>query len=167
MAKIFFWKKQFCEKILHEQPKGKQRGKKPKQQTRSEGTSYPKDIEGGQTNKERLKIQVKCLFALFATLLKALETIKGQKRSALIAEALVTMNGCVENRAWTFFLLINEIRRLAAGFQEVQCCWIPRHESCCPWGGKGGKDWAVNCEVTPLPSLVQVLISDCLPNPPG
>ncbi|CAL2277999.1 unnamed protein product [Prunus armeniaca] len=26
---------------------------------------------------------------------------------------------------------------------------------------------AVNCKVTPLPSLVQVLISDCLPNPPG
>ncbi|KAI5348224.1 hypothetical protein L3X38_001111 [Prunus dulcis] len=71
--------------------------------------------------------------------------------------------------AWTILPLLEEIRRLSAGFSDVEWRWIPRGanrvahvtaaiglRAVCPQG------WANQ----PPPSLVRVLASDGLPSPP-
>ncbi|KAI5347201.1 hypothetical protein L3X38_015080 [Prunus dulcis] len=79
------------------------------------------------------------------------------------------LKGNVCTKAWTILPLLDEIRRLSAGFSYVEWRWIPRGanraahvtaaielRAVCPQG------WANQ----PPPSLVRVLASDGLPSPP-
>ncbi|VVA18748.1 PREDICTED: reverse mRNAase [Prunus dulcis] len=79
------------------------------------------------------------------------------------------IKGNVCTKAWTILPLLDEIRRLSAGFSNVEWRWIPRGanraahvtaaiglRAVCPQG------WANQ----PPPSLVRVLASDGLPSPP-
>ncbi|KAI5352685.1 hypothetical protein L3X38_005576 [Prunus dulcis] len=79
------------------------------------------------------------------------------------------IKGNVCTKAWTILPLLDEIRRLSAGFSYVEWRWIPRGanraahvtaeiglRAVCPQG------WANQ----PPPSLVRVLASDGLPSPP-